>query len=251
MAVPPLGGSWKGKGLRRSRVNPLPPLPLGNQDNWVSPFCPELIFPEGTGVPNHFHKSFRWDRVNLQSLFRQAKHSKIFDRVVPAQPPLSRDAEPLSALLQSTLSMDADANQLFLSLRQCVCCGHSRLFICKLQPRFGERKLSIFGLACMATGLAVMALARDAWMLFPAVTVVALGTGTSIPSLTALVSLRVPDHEQGRLMGGTQTLFSLTNIIGPTLAGVTFELIAFSAPYFLGSILAIIALLALTSYSSE
>jgi predicted MFS family arabinose efflux permease len=43
-------------------------------------------------------------------------------------------------------------------------------------------------------------------------------------------------------MGGTQTLLSLTSIIGPTLAGVTFELIAYSAPYFLGSILSISAL---------
>ncbi len=116
----------------------------------------------------------------------------------------------------------------------------------KLQPRFGERKLAIFGLTCMALGLAGMALARDAWMLFPAITVVALGTGTSIPSLTALVSLRVSESGQGRLMGGTQTLLSLTNILGPTLAGMTFELIAFSAPYFLGSMLAMIALLALS-----
>jgi MFS family permease len=111
----------------------------------------------------------------------------------------------------------------------------------KLQPRFGERRLALFGLACMAVGLAGMALASAAWMLFPTVTLVALGTGCSIPSLTALVSLRVPDHEQGRLLGGTQTLLSLTNIIGPTLAGVTFELIAASAPYFLGGILALSA----------
>jgi len=112
----------------------------------------------------------------------------------------------------------------------------------KLQPRFGERALALFGLACMGLGLTGMALASAAWMLFPAVTVVALGTGCSIPSLTALVSLRVPDSEQGRLMGGTQTLLSLTNILGPTLAGVAFELIAFSAPYFLGSVLAVGAL---------
>ncbi|NJC97623.1 MAG: TCR/Tet family MFS transporter [Anaerolineae bacterium] len=112
----------------------------------------------------------------------------------------------------------------------------------KLQPRFGERALALFGLACMALGLAGMARASAAWMIFPAVTVVALGTGCSIPSLTTLVSLRVPDSEQGRLMGGTQTLLSLTNIIGPTLAGVTFEIIAFSAPYFFGSLLAVSAL---------
>jgi len=112
----------------------------------------------------------------------------------------------------------------------------------KLQPRFGERILTIFGLTFMVIGLAGMALATSAWMLYPAVTIVALGTGTSIPSLTALVSLRVSESGQGRLMGGMQTLLSLTNIVGPTLAGVTFELIGFSAPYFLGSILSLCAL---------
>ena len=116
----------------------------------------------------------------------------------------------------------------------------------RLQRRFGERALILFGLAFMSIGLAGMALTRAAWMLFPTVTLVALGTGCSIPSLTALVSLRVPDNEQGRLMGGTQTLLSLTNIIAPTLAGVTFELIAVSAPYWMGSAFAILALLTLT-----
>jgi hypothetical protein len=43
-------------------------------------------------------------------------------------------------------------------------------------------------------------------------------------------------------MGGTQTLLSLTSILGPILAGVTFELVAFSAPYFLGSALSVGAL---------
>jgi MFS family permease len=113
----------------------------------------------------------------------------------------------------------------------------------KLQPRFGERALTLIGLTFMALGLAGMALASAAWMLYPAVTVVALGTGISIPSLTALVSLRFSESEQGRLMGGTQTLLSLTSILGPILAGVTFELVAFSAPYFLGSVLSLCALI--------
>ncbi len=112
----------------------------------------------------------------------------------------------------------------------------------KLQLRFGERRLAPFGLTLMAIGLAGMALARESWMLYPAVTIIALGTGTSIPSLTALVSLRVSESGQGRLMGGTQTLLSLTNIIGPALAGISFEVIAFPAPYWLGSLLSIFAL---------
>jgi len=113
----------------------------------------------------------------------------------------------------------------------------------KLQPIFGERKLTLVGLTLMAIGLAGMALAPVSWALYPAVTIVALGTGMSIPSLTALVSLRVSESEQGRLMGGTQTLLSLTNIFGPVIAGISFEVIAFSAPYWLGSLLAIFALM--------
>jgi DHA1 family tetracycline resistance protein-like MFS transporter len=114
----------------------------------------------------------------------------------------------------------------------------------KLQPYIGERKLTLFGLSFMAIGLAGMALAPASWLLYPAVTIVALGTGMSIPSLTALVSLRVSESEQGRLMGGTQTLLSLTSIFGPVIAGISFEAIAFSAPYWLGSAFAIFALMA-------
>ncbi len=113
----------------------------------------------------------------------------------------------------------------------------------KLQPHIGERKLTLFGLTFMAIGLAGMALAPVSWVLYPAVTIVALGTGMSIPSLTALVSLRVSNSEQGRLMGGTQTLLSLTNIFGPAIAGIMFEVIAFPAPYWLGSALSIFALI--------
>src|SRR5690606_37157089 len=86
------------------------------------------------------------------------------------------------------------------------------VLVARLQARLGESKLVPAGLICMGLGLAGMAFALNAWMIFPAVAIVALGTGISIPSLTALVSLRLPEHEQGRLMGGNQTLLALTNV---------------------------------------
>jgi len=112
-----------------------------------------------------------------------------------------------------------------------------------LQPRFGEKRLSTLGLGLMAAGLAGMAAAQQAWMLYPFVGLVALGSGMSIPALTGLVSNQVPAGLQGRLMGGTQALLSLTTIIGPTLAGLSFEHIAIAAPYWLGSLLSASALL--------
>ena len=110
----------------------------------------------------------------------------------------------------------------------------------KIHPRFGEQKLARAGLVLLALGLAGIALAAQSWMLYPAVGVAALGSGLSIPSLTALASQRVT--EQGRLMGGMQVLLSLTNIIGPTLAGLAFQFVAVPAPYWLGSALALAAL---------
>ncbi len=108
----------------------------------------------------------------------------------------------------------------------------------RIQPRFGERRLARTGLVLMAIGLAGMALAPEPWMLFPSVAVVALGTGSAIPSLTGLVSQRLPSEAQGRLMGGTQAILGLAMIGGPLLSGFAFEQIAPAAPFALGAFLA-------------
>jgi DHA1 family tetracycline resistance protein-like MFS transporter len=110
------------------------------------------------------------------------------------------------------------------------------------QPQLGEKRLATGGLALMAIGMAGMAAAQQAWLLYPLVGMVALGSGLSIPALTGLTSSRVEAGAQGRLMGGMQALLSLTMIIGPSLAGVTFEFIGTSAPYWLGSLLSAAAL---------
>ena len=112
----------------------------------------------------------------------------------------------------------------------------------RIQPRFGERALARAGLIFMAVGLAGMALAPEAWMLYPSVAVVALGTGNAIPSLTGLVSQRLPSGAQGRLMGGTQAILGLAMIGGPLIGGIFFERIAPAAPYALGAALALLAL---------
>lgn len=111
-----------------------------------------------------------------------------------------------------------------------------------LQPRVGERRLALLGLGLMAASLAGMAAARQGWQLFPLVAGVALGSGMSIPSLSGLASQQVEAGSQGRLMGGMQALLSLTNIFGPTLAGLAFERVSSEAPYWLGGLLAAAAL---------
>jgi len=144
---------------------------------------------------------------------------------------------------QARFGWDAARNGIFFAyVGVCAVFVQGVLFP-RLQPRLGEKKLALGGLALMAGGLAALALAGLDWLLYPIVGMVALGSGLSIPSLSGLVSQRVASDAQGRLMGGMQALLSLTLIIGPTLAGLSFQFIAIPAPYWIGSLLAGIALL--------
>jgi MFS transporter, DHA1 family, tetracycline resistance protein len=114
----------------------------------------------------------------------------------------------------------------------------------RVQPRFGERRLVVFGLAALATGLALVGTAPAPWALYPAVALAALGSGLAIPALTALLSTSADAARQGALLGGTAALLSLTQVVAPALAGFTFDNLGIAAPYFLGAAFAATALLA-------
>jgi predicted MFS family arabinose efflux permease len=125
-----------------------------------------------------------------------------------------------------------------------VCAVFTQGFLIgKLQPRVGEERLTLIGLTLMAASLAGVAIAWREWMLYPLVGALAAGSGLSIPSVTSLISQRVANDQQGQVMGDTQALISLNLIIGPALAGIAFESFGTSAPYWLGSAWATIALL--------
>jgi MFS family permease len=117
----------------------------------------------------------------------------------------------------------------------------------KLLPRFGEARLAITGLAMMALGFALIAVVPAAWMLYPAMGVLAAGSGMATPSLTSLISRRVAPHEQGSVLGGVQAFNSLMMVAGPLFAGVIFDLIGPAAPYFSGALLIAAAGVVITS----
>jgi DHA1 family tetracycline resistance protein-like MFS transporter len=137
---------------------------------------------------------------------------------------------------------DARQNGLFFAFVGVIAVFVQGFLYGRLQPRFGEKRLALTGLLLMTLGMAGVALASEAWMVYPIVGITALGSGISIPSLSGMTSNRVPLDEQGRLMGGNQTLLSFTSIIGPMMAGLAFDNIGIGAPYWIGSGLALLAL---------
>ncbi len=114
----------------------------------------------------------------------------------------------------------------------------------RLQPHLGEARLVIGGLGLMALALGATALAPVGWLLYPLVGLMALGTGLAVPSITSLVSRLAGEGRQGVVMGGMQTVLSLTLVLGPALAGLLFDAIGPVAPYLSGGLLACGALLA-------
>ncbi|MFO7169461.1 MAG: MFS transporter, partial [Chloroflexota bacterium] len=107
-----------------------------------------------------------------------------------------------------------------------------------LQRWIGGPAVVRCGFVGLAAGLGWMGLAGAAWALFPAVCLAALGSSLAIPTLTALLSSEAGEERQGAVLGSMAALLSLTQVIGPPLAGFLFDRVGPPAPYLLGSALA-------------
>lgn len=107
----------------------------------------------------------------------------------------------------------------------------------KLPKTWNPVTLSVVGLCGTALGLLGIAFSQERWQLFPAIAVMSLGNGSAGPMLTALVSRRVGEKEQGTVLGSTQGIISSTRIVGPLMAGYAFDAWGSGAPYWIGAIL--------------
>jgi MFS family permease len=109
-----------------------------------------------------------------------------------------------------------------------------------LVKRFGEWRLTLAGLGFVLVGCALVPLApaeRAGAVVFPAVACLALGTGLVTPCLRALVSQRLDDAGQGAALGSLQGLQSLGSFIGPPLAGLAYETVGRTSPFWLATAL--------------
>jgi MFS transporter, DHA1 family, tetracycline resistance protein len=112
----------------------------------------------------------------------------------------------------------------------------------RLTHLFGEERLLICGLALIAVGLFVMPVARALVVLAVAVSALAIGMGLTQPSLNSLISRRAGPEEQGEVLGVSQSVSSLSRVLGPAAAGLFFGEFGRNAAFFLGAALVVGAL---------
>lgn len=115
----------------------------------------------------------------------------------------------------------------------------------KLSRRFGEEKLLRFGMVFVIIGLLIFANSWNFYVLGFALLLLSIGQGLLSPCLSSLVSKAAPAEKRGATMGVYQSAGSAARVIGPVIAGKSFDSLAHTAPFYLGVILLIYGLTSL------
>jgi MFS family permease len=89
----------------------------------------------------------------------------------------------------------------------------------RLVRRFGEEKLVSSGFLSATAGFGLMGFTYRLPGLLAASSIASFGTGILRPALTSLITQRAGRDEQGVVLGLTQSLMSVAQIIAPVIAG--------------------------------
>jgi len=93
----------------------------------------------------------------------------------------------------------------------------------RLVRRFGEEKLISSGFLSATVGFALLGFTYRIPGLLVASSIASFGTGALRPSITSLITRRAGREEQGVVLGLTQSLMSVAQIIGPAIAGLLID----------------------------
>ncbi len=112
----------------------------------------------------------------------------------------------------------------------------------RMVKRFGESRVVEIGLVIMALGLGLIPFLPTISLLYVGTTFIALGNSLVTPAVTAIISIRSSEGEQGTAMGVTQSMGSLGRILGPPFGGITYARIGYHFPFLAAAGAALIAL---------
>jgi MFS family permease len=107
----------------------------------------------------------------------------------------------------------------------------------RLVSKFNDKSLAVAGLALQMLGFLGIVVAPAFWALYPSSALIGIGNGFMRPTMTALIANGVSFREQGKVAGVTAALTSLSYVFGPLWAGVTYDYVMPSAPYWSGTLL--------------
>jgi multidrug resistance protein len=111
----------------------------------------------------------------------------------------------------------------------------------RLVPRYGEKRMALVGLLGSVIGWPLIMLTPVLWLLFPVTFLQSGVTGFIWATTGAMAASLVQEHEQGQLAGVNVALAGLMSMLGPLWAGAVYDRVSPNAPFWMGSILLILA----------
>ena len=116
---------------------------------------------------------------------------------------------------------------------------------------YGEKRMALVGLLASVIGWPLIALAPALWMLFPITFLQSGITGFIWATTGTLAANQVHEHEQGQLAGVNVALAGLMSMFGPLWAGAAYDHVSPASPYWMGSIILVLACLLLQRVRSQ
>ncbi len=106
-------------------------------------------------------------------------------------------------------------------------------YVRRKAPIIGPKRMTLQGFAMLIPGVMLLAIARNAPLLYVALFLMAVGSAQIIPCLTSLASGYAPAHVQGRMLGVFRSLGALARGVGPLFACVLYWKLGSAAAYVL------------------
>lgn len=113
----------------------------------------------------------------------------------------------------------------------------------RLAKMWGAQRLLVVGLALLAAGLLLLPFGALLAVMLIAVGVLSAGSGAVSATSSTLASLVADEESQGQTLGVIQSSGGLGRIIGPLAAGWIFAIGGAGAPFVVGGLLTVLALL--------
>lgn len=117
------------------------------------------------------------------------------------------------------------------------------LLVGRVARRLGERSMAALGLIVLVGAMAALGLSNTIPTSLVGVTALVLGMSLLRPAATSLLSQSAGPDQQGAVMGATQSIQSLADLIAPLVGGVLIASGTPGAPFFAAALVALLGLL--------
>jgi predicted MFS family arabinose efflux permease len=113
----------------------------------------------------------------------------------------------------------------------------------RLAARLGEAQLVPIGALLMTLGVLFMAIFPHLLLFLILSTIMVSGIGVLSTTIPSFISKRTARHEQGQILGVTQSISSIARVPGPIIGGLFYEFAGIQAPFYLSATLLFVATL--------